>query len=294
MTEPVVWVDGDLVPASQARISALDRGFRGGEGVFTTLRADDGRVFRWQAHLDRVLGDATALDLPLDAARVTAAVAATVAANHHLGASLAVRITCSAGPVDLAAAFPASGARIPTVVVTAQAVGPAPGPARGHPVPWHRQLAQLKTTSYLPATLAQQRARAAGATDALLCDAEATVLEDATVLEAASANLFVVVGGAVRTAPVTAGVLPGVTRTAVLEVTVGLGHEVAQEACTLTELRRAEEAWLTSSVRGVRALTHLDGVAIGSGLEGEVTASVRDGYRALVTREQAPLPVLRS
>ncbi|MFU8840868.1 MAG: aminotransferase class IV [Nitriliruptoraceae bacterium] len=287
MTEPMVWVDGRLAPASTARISALDRGFRSGEGVFTTLRADAGRVFRLRAHLDRLLRDAATLELHLDAERLTGAVAATVAANHHLGPSLAVRITCSAGPVDLAAAFPATGPRAPTVVVTAQAVGPGRGAARGHPVPWHRQLAQLKSTSYLPATLAQQHARAQGATDALLCD-------DGHVLEAASANLFVLHRGTVHTAPVEAGVLPGVTRSAVLEVLADLGLPAVQRACTLAELRAADEAWLTSAVRGIRALTHVEDAAIGSGEEGAVTDRVRAGYRALLEREQAPLPDVRS
>jgi branched-subunit amino acid aminotransferase/4-amino-4-deoxychorismate lyase len=288
MTEPVVWVDGHLTPASAARISALDRGFRSGEGVFTTLRADDGYVFRLRAHLDRVLGDAAVLGLTLDAEQLAGAVAATVAANHHLGPRLAVRITCSAGPVDLSASFPAGGASSPTVVVTAQAVGAAPaGTAHGHPVPWHRQLAQLKTTSYLPATLAQQHARSHAATDALLCD-------DGVVLEAASANLFVVHHGTIRTAPVAAGVLPGVTRSAVLEVVADLGLPAEERACTLEELREADEAWLTSAVRGIRALTRVDTVPIGGGDEGPVTTRVRAGYAALLAREQAALPDVRS
>lgn len=287
MTEPRVWVDGDVVPASQARISAMDRGFRSGEGVFTTLRADHGRVFRLGAHLDRLVGDAAVLELSLDAATLTAAVATTVAANHHLGASLAVRITCSAGPVDLAAAFPAGGDRVPTVVVTAQAVGPPAAAARGHPVPWQRPMAQLKTTSYLAASLAQQHARAAGATDALLCD-------DGRVLEAASANLFVVRAATVWTAPVDAGVLPGVTRGAVLETLATLGIDVEPQAATLADLATAEEAWLTSAVRGVRALTHLDAAPIGTGEPGPITHQVRAAYEELLARERAPLPDVRS
>lgn len=286
MKEPKVWVDGGLVAASGARISALDRGFRSGDGVFTTLRADGGQVFRLTAHLDRVVRDAAALDLHLDPRDLAGAVAATVAANDHLGPSLAVRITCSAGPVDLTAAFPASGPRRATVVVSAQSVGPPPGPARGHRVPWHRQHAQLKTTSYLPATMAQRLARTHGASDALLCD------PDGTVLEAASANLFVVLDGGVQTAPVTAGVLPGVTRSAVLEVLEELGVPCSEQACTWAELLRADEAWLTSAVRGIRSLTHLDDTAVGSGEPGPVTTAVADGYRRLVAREQRPLPEL--
>jgi branched-chain amino acid aminotransferase len=286
--EPQVWVDGAIVPASQARISALDRGFRSGEGVFTTLRADDGRVFRLDAHLGRLLSDATALELPLDAGTLTVAIATTVAANRQLGRSLAVRITCSAGPVDLAAAFPAGGERVPTVVVTAQAVAPTTTSARGSIVPWQRPMAHLKTTSYLAATLAQQHARAAGATDALLCD------DEGRVVEAASANLFVVRSGVVWTAPVDAGVLPGVTRAAVLETLSALGRTVEHAAVPVAELADADEAWLTSAVRGVRALTHLDAAPIGAGEPGPVTTEVRAAYAALLDRERAPLPDVRS
>ncbi|MFP4311413.1 MAG: aminotransferase class IV [Nitriliruptoraceae bacterium] len=284
MSGPMVWVDGAVVPAAAARISALDRGFRGGEGVFTTLRADRARVLRLGAHLDRLTQDAQVLGLELDREELTTAVAATVAANRHLGASLAVRVTCSAGPVDLSHAFPASGPTRPTVVVTAQAVGSAVGSARGEPVPWHRPMAELKSTSYLPATLAQRRAVVAGATDALLCD------DAGRVVEAASANLFVVLDGEVRTAPLDAGVLPGVTRTAVIEVLASLGRPVREQACTLPELAGAEEAWLTSSVRGIRALTHLGGDPIASGEPGPITEQVRTGYQALLAREQLPLP----
>ena len=287
MREALVWVDGALVPASRAHISALDRGFRGGEGVFTTLRADRGRVFRLGDHLARLLGDAAVLHLDLDATVVAAAVAATVAANDHLGASLAVRVTCSAGPVDLTEAFPASGARLPTVVVTAQAVGSGPGAARGHPVPWPRPMAQVKSTSYLTALLAQQQARAAGATDALLCTGEGWVLE------AASANLFAVCAGTVLTPPVADGILPGVTRGAVLETLEALGLAVTQRSPSLTELSHAQEAWLTSSVRGIRALTHLDTAPIGTGRPGPITEQVRAAYRDLLDRE-ATVPDLRS
>lgn len=288
-TEPVVSIDGDLVPASEARISALDRGFRGGEGVFTTLRADQGRVLRLAAHLERLCRDAAVLDLHLDPAELTTAVARTIAANAHLGSALALRITCSAGPVDLTGPFPSSGPRRTTVVVSAQPVGqPSAEGAVGHALPWHRPMAHLKTTSYLPATLAQRQAVAAGATDALLCD------ETGLVLEAASANLFVVRGGEIRTAPAGGAVLPGVTRTAVLEILAGLGLTVREVAVSLAELAGAEEAWLTSSVRGVRALTHLDDVPLGTGRMGPVTAQVEAAYAALLAREQEPVPELRS
>lgn len=288
MTAPVVWVDGRLLPVHLATVSAVDRGFRSGEGVFETLRVREGRTFRLASHLERLQTAATGVGLHVASTALTEAVAEVVEANAHLGADLVVRITCSAGALDLSGPFPGQGVGPATVVVTAQrtrAAGAPPlPPATGSLVDLHRPLAAWKTTSYLVALTAGREARRRGASDALLCDAAGRPLE------AATANLFAVSGTTLVTAPVTAGVLPGITRAAVLAIATELGLAVDERALSRTELRAAAEALLTSAVRGVQPLVVLDGRPIGSGTSGPITRRLDAALQELVATTSRPLP----
>ncbi|MFO7960371.1 MAG: aminotransferase class IV [Nitriliruptoraceae bacterium] len=285
---PMVWVDGRLLPAHLATISALDRGFRSGEGVFETLRVRQGRTFRLAAHLERLQTGAVGIGLHVAPQALIEAVGAVVEANAHLGADLVVRITCSAGPVELASPFPGRSAGPATVVVTAQrtrAAGAPPlPPASGHLVEFHHPLGAWKTTSYLVALTAGREARRHGASDALLCDAAGRPLE------AATANLFAVSGSTLVTAPVTAQVLPGITRAAVLQLATALGLVVEERVMDRTELRSAAEALLTSAVRGVQPLVALQGRPIGDGTPGPTTRRLAAGLRELVATTSLPLP----
>lgn len=285
---PMVWVDGRLLPVQRATISATDRGFRSGEGLFETLRVRQGRTFRLAAHLERLHDAATAIGLTLEPSTLPGAIAAVVEANAALGSDLVVRITCSTGPVDLAVPFPGRGAGPATVVVTAQptrAAGAPPlPPASGHLVDLRRPLAAWKSTSYLVALVAQRDARRQGASDAVLCD------QTGSPLEAATANLLAVDGDTLITAPVGAGVLPGVTRAAVLELAPELGLAVAERVLGRDELAAAPEALLTSAVRGVQPLVALDGRPVGDGRPGPTTRRLGAALDALVAATAAPLP----
>ncbi len=286
-TEQLVWVDGRVVPAHAATISALDRGFRSGEGVFETLRVQQGRAFRLAAHLERLRAGAAGIGLHVAPPALLEAVAAVVEANAHLGADLVVRITCSAGPVQLSDPFPGHRPGPATVVVTAQrtrAAGAPPlPPAFGHLVELHRPLAAWKATSYLVSLTATREARRHGASDALLCDAAGHPLE------AATANLFAVRGNTLVTAPVSAEVLPGITRAAVVELAAALGLVVDQRVMSRSELATAAEALLTSAVRGVQPLVAVQGRPIGDGMPGPITRGLAAGLQELVATTSLPL-----
>ena len=275
-TEPLVWVNGALLPAAEARISALDQGFRSGIGVFETFRVRSGRVLRLSAHLERLRGAAEALGIALDAGELRTAVAAVTTGNLELGPDLVVRLTCSAGPLDPLATFPGASLGTPAVVATAhRAPCDPPAPARVRRTEWQREPARWKTTSYLVSVLAQQQAREAGATDAVLCDAAGDPLE------AATANLFLLVDGALITPPVDAGVLPGITREVVLGVAAQVGQPVSLRRVTTAELHAAGEVFLTSAVRGVVPVAEVDGRPVRGGAPGPVTTAVTEAYDIL-------------
>jgi branched-subunit amino acid aminotransferase/4-amino-4-deoxychorismate lyase len=278
------WVDGRLLPAGQAQVSVFDRGFRGGEGVFETMRAYGDHPFRLAAHVDRAVAGAHELGFPLDRDALGAAVATTAAANLPVvdGADTAVRLTTSAGPIDPDSPFPGTPLGEPTVVVTSHRLRPpGTGGSSAVTVGLARELPHVKAVSYLVALTARRRAREAGADEALLTTG------DGRVLEGSSSNLFAFVGERLVTPPLREGLLAGVTRSVVLEVAGRLALTVEERPLTIAELAAADEAFLTATTREVVPLTTLDGAPVGSGRPGERTARIHTGYRAEVARERA-------
>ena len=279
-----VWVDDRLVPADQAVVSVYDRGFRTGEGVFETLRAYGQHVFRLAAHLERARAGAEELGFdPGPTDRLAEAVRATAAANHEAldGADSALRLTISAGLIDPESPIPGRGVGPPTVVVTSHPLAASAEGATAVTVPLARELPHVKAVSYLVAVTAKRRARELGADEALLTDGQGHVLEGAT------SNVFAVVDGTLVTPPTGAGLLAGVTRAVVLELTDQLGVPSQERALSLAELLQADEAFLTSTTRELVALTEVDGRAIGTSGAGELLGRLHGAYAAEVARERA-------
>lgn len=287
MSGLLAWVDGRLVPTAAATVSVHDRGFRGGEGVFETLRAYGDHPFRLSAHVRRAAEGAAELGFHLDQGRLADACRTTAVANldAHGGADSVVRLTASAGRIDPDSPFPGVPVGEPTVVVTSHPLRPDPAVwERGVSavtVPLARELPHVKAVSYLVSLTARRRAREAGAHEALL------TTPDARVLEAAAANVFAVVDGGLVTPPVREGLLAGVTRGVVLEVAARLGLPVDERPLPVTELAAADEALLTATTREVVPLVTVDGRPVGDGRPGPVTGRLHEGYRAEVARERA-------
>ena len=270
------WLNGELLPRSEARVPIDDRGFLYGAACFETLRAFGGAIFRLDRHLDRLEAGLRAIGVETPPrAELQAAIAATLEANALPEAR--VRLTVSAGTGGARPGLEPAGA--PLVLVTAQPVPDTVTPARalvarGTRVTADRPLPFAKTVNYLGPLLALDEARRAGLDQALLLDL------DGDVVEASTANIFAVLGGEggadlLFTPPLEAGALPGVTREAVLECARGLGLETAERRLPLAELLAAREALLTNSIAGVQPL-----------------AEVRDGDRSY--QFEAPGPLTRA
>ncbi len=280
------WIDDRLVPAAEATVSAYDRAFRAGEGVFETFRTYGRHVFRMREHLERAASGAEVLGFslpPLD--QLAAAVQATVDANVAPDADAAARLVASPGAIDPDSPFPGAPMGKPTIVVTVHdlVVDPA---VREHGVsailvPWGREVAHVKAVSYLASVLARRQARAEGADDALLTDA------DDNVLEAASANLFAVIHGVLVTPAVDGSILPGVTRQVVLEVARSEGLVVAERPIHLKDLQRAREAFLTASTREITPLVRIGDRDVGDGRPGATTRRLIAAFDRLVASEAA-------
>ncbi|PWC43191.1 aminotransferase class IV [Azospirillum sp. TSO22-1] len=263
MTE--VWLNGVIVPESEARIAPADRGLLLGDGLFETLRVSGGRPLRLDRHLARLRAGAEILGLavPLDDAGLAAAMERLLERRGLSEASLRLTLTRGPGPRGLLP--PAEPT--PTLLITAAPRTPPLPPARVVVAREtrrneHSPLSRIKSLSTLDGVLARQEAARRGADDALLLNTAGRVAE------ASAANLFLWLDGALVTPPVAEGALPGVLRAAVLEA-----FPVAERPVTVEDLARTEEAFLTSSL-GVRPVVTVDGRTLGDGRPGARTTKI--------------------
>jgi len=245
----VVAVDGRLVPASTASVSAFDHGLTVGDGVFETLQVVRGVAFAATRHLARLRASLAGLGIALAVsdADLVATMAAVIAANHLDAGRLRLTVTGGISPLGSE-----RGTAGPTVVV-ATAPLPAWEPTTAVvTVPWARNersaVAGLKTTSYAENVVALDRAHAQGASEALFANTLARLCEGT------GSNIFVGVGGRLVTPPLSSGCLAGITRALVCELV-----PVDEVDLPLTDLAGVDEAFLTSSTRDVQAIASIDG-----------------------------------
>lgn len=283
-----VYVDGVISPPEEARVSIFDRGFLFGDSVFETLGTVRGRLFAWPEHLARLRSSAAriGLDLPADEV-ISAAVEETLAAAGNEDSRVRVMVTRGSGPLDL---DPGTSPR-PSLFVIVQPLGnhPPEGVSVGV-VGLERAIdPRVKSGNYLASVLAVGEARRRfGPTthEAIFSRA------DGTVTEGASSNIFVVKGGEVRTPPLEAGILSGITRALVLEICGRYEIAVHETPLRLRDLRDADEMFITSATRGVLPVVALDGAVVAGGQAGPITRRLGTLYAALQDEKLAALSAL--
>lgn len=256
---PTFSIDGVVVPAERAVVPVLDRGFLYGDGVYEVARTGGGRVVDLARHLDRLTASAAriALDLP-PRADLERWIADALAAAGPPDAYVRVVVTRGGGPIGLDIAL----ADRPRTVIIAQPLArpPAEAYARGVAlavVAVERTSPRaldpsIKSGNYLNNILALAEARRRGAHEAILLNVEGKVAEGST------SNLFVALGGRLATPPLAAGILPGVTRRRVIELCAAAGIDAVERDFTVADLATADEAFLTSSIRGVLPVASID------------------------------------
>lgn len=258
-----IWLDGRLLDAAAARVSPLDGGWRLGDGVFSTLRAIDGEPQRLDAHVARTVHDAAALGITgIAADRLTEAATQVAAANAAAHPDLVLRLVVTRGPVAPDAPFGAVS-RSPTVAVLASPAPPPRASATATVVEGGRRPAAIKSTSWAWSAQALATARSVGADTAILT-------EHGEVLEAAAANVVVLVDGRAVTPPAHGRLLPGTTRALLLASTA-----LVEAPVTRAELDAAEEVVVTSAVRGAVPVVAIDDRPVGTGIPGALAQELR-------------------
>jgi D-alanine transaminase len=272
------------MPRSEARISADDRGFIFGDGLYEVTPFYRGSPFRMEAHLERMGRGFRELGIAPPAEDLGALKAALVRRNELDDEPMAiVYLQVTRGSAPRTHAFP-DPAVLPTVYAwakpftrpTAERWNEGFAAIRVPDRRWAR--ADLKTVQLLPNVLAQQAAAEAGATDALF-------VRDGLALEGGQTNLFVVVDGVVSTHPASNQILHGISRAAVLEVARERALPVAERPIPLEELERASEIFFTGTTAEVRPVVRLDGEPVGDGVVGPVARELHEGFLEKVARE---------
>jgi branched-chain amino acid aminotransferase len=278
-----VYVYGELREVRERHISALDRGFALGDGIFETIRVAGGRAFRLGDHLARLRASARVVQMPVpwtDA--VLAEGIAEVLRANGLGEAV-VRLTISRGIAVERGLLP-SGSVEPTLVIQASSFRElAPEVlARG----FSARISSVRRNEFSPAS----RIKACNYLDNLLARLEAhrSGTDEAIMLNSSgylaccsTANLHLVSGDRLRTPALECGVLAGVTRQVVRELAAPCGLQWEEAWLRPDDVLSADEAFLTNSVLGIVPLTRVDGVVIGDGLPGPATARLRQGYEGL-------------
>ena len=277
----LVYLNGALIPRSQAVISVTDYGFLYGFGLFETMRAYHGQVFRLERHLRRLTRSAEILGLAEGIPDLTGAVRETIRVNRLSDAR--IRITVSIGEGGM---IPDPGTcRKPTVLILA-------GPYQPHSEPVYERgfeaitssirrnsqspLSRLKSANYLESLMARQEARKAGVDEALCLN------EKGLVAEASMSNIFMVSDGVLQTPSEESGILPGITREVVLELASRLKIGAFERDIRPDEVFEAQEAFTTNSLMEIMPLTEVNNKPVGSDRPCPVTQRLMKAYRELV------------
>ena len=266
------FLNSEIVPLSEAKVSVLDRSFLFGDGVYEVIPVYDGQPFVLETHLQRLANSLSAVRMSCD---IDFADLVSRMIEQNGGGDMAIYIQVSRGapkernhliPADIDATVFAMTQAFPTPSEKTMKTGVSA--AICEDFRWQR--CNIKSTSLLANVLLRQQAYDQ--------DADEAILErDGMITEGSSSSVFALLDGTLRTPADAPILLPGTTRDRVIDVAREQGIAVVSQGISKAELYRADEVWICSALREVLPVTRLDGQAVGDGLPGPVWKKV---YRA--------------
>lgn len=281
----LAWVNGRFMPLDQAVVPVEDRGYQFGDGVYEVIRTYRGEPFQFDAHLGRLerSAEAIALSLPFRRAEWQQLIAEGLEQAGHTETKIYLQVTRGVAARDHA--FPANTP--PTVVLTFREMQPLAAAVSQDGVRaltledqrWGR--CDIKSVNLLPNLLARQRAKEAGAFEAIL-------LRDGLVTEGSVSNVAVVSAGRLATAPEGPRILSGVTRAVVLELARKDGISVEERFVTSDELRRADEIFLCGTTVEVLPVVQVDESRVGTGQAGPISRRLSLRFKETVNASRKP------
>jgi branched-chain amino acid aminotransferase len=281
-----IYITGQLVPREEAKISVYDRGLLYGDGVFEGLRSYGGKVFRLDAHVDRLFKSANAILLPIPLTRdeMSDAIEHTLQANAIVDGYIRVVVTRGVGSLGL----DPFECKNPQVIIIADTIALYPrelyekgleivtaSVQRTHPAALNPR---VKSLNYLNNILAKIEGLQAGCIEALMLN------HKGEVAECTGDNIFLVRDGVLYTPPIDAGILEGVTRQAVIELAERAKIKVREIPLTKHDVYIADECFLTGTAAEIIPVVKVDSRPIGRGKPGPITRNLENLFHQL-TRE---------
>lgn len=271
----IVYLNSRFVPSEEAHLSPEDRGFLFADAIYEVVRYGGGRPYRLAEHLERMRDGLTAIRIAADPQFFPAVASRLLAENGLENDDALVYAQVSRGVAPRYHAFPPEGTP-PTIFAFARRTDPPPPLEGGRAIlvpddRWGR--CDVKSVMLLANVLASQKAREAGAIEAVL-------VRDGIAWEGTKSNLFARVGRVLRTAPRGPRILPGVTRAATLEAAAALGESIEERPISIEELFSADEVFLASTTLWTYPVVEIDGRRIGDGRPGPLATRLKETLQA--------------
>jgi branched-chain amino acid aminotransferase len=279
-----IYINGEYFSRENAKISVFDHGLLYGDGVFEGMRIYSGKVFRLHEHMVRLYESALAIGLaiPITPEQMSTATKEAVAKNGLSDGYIRLVVTRGSGAlgldpgrckdpqviiiVDTIALYPAEMYENGLELVTASTI-------RNHPAALSPR---IKSLNYLNNIMAKMEGLRAGCVEAVMLN------HKGEVAECTGDNLFIIKNGILKTPPIDAGILEGITRNAVLDCARAEGIPTQELPMTRHDIFVADECFLTGSAAEVIPATKLDGRTIGSGKPGPITKKLKKRFEAMV------------
>ena len=278
-----IYINGQILPQEDAKISVFDHGLLYGDGVFEGIRAYNGKIFTLEEHLDRLYDSATAISLkiPMTKAELADAIKNTMEANNMKDSYIRLVVTRGVGKLGL----DPNKCATPQIIIITDTIELYPTALyengldivtvttiRNH---FSALDPKIKSLNYLNNILAKIESIQAGAGEALMLN------KDGYVAECAGDNIFIYKNKTLLTPPTSAGILVGITRNVVMKLAAEMEIKVKEELITRYDLYIAEECFLTGTAAEIIPVVKIDGRTIGTGKPGKITSDLLKRYRDL-------------
>ncbi|HAH87834.1 MAG TPA: branched-chain-amino-acid transaminase [Armatimonadetes bacterium] len=286
----VVYINGELVPQEEATTTVYNHGLLYGDGAFEGIRAYSGKVFKLREHVKRLYASAHTLmiDLPITREEMEQAILNLCRTNGVSSCYIRVTITRGVG-----LGLDPRGVKDPTIIIMTEqlALYPEEMYKNGLSVatvstrvpPSQCLEPRIKSTGkYVANIQAKLEANRMGAGEGIMLTLQGHVAE------ATGDNIFLVKDGKVITPPPYAGILEGITRNTVMDLSKDLGISMEEKLFTMFDLYNADECFLTGTAAEVIPVVLADGRTIGDGRPGEITNKFIEAFRAYTKVEGAP------
>jgi len=268
MSEAIVYLNGEYLPLSEAKVPVLDRGFIFGDGVYEVIPAYNRQLFRLDEHLQRLQNSLTAVRIhnPYSQAEWTHVLNKLLEKNPAEDSSIYLQVT--RGVAERDHAFPANvtptvfAMAKPLITTDAKTFNVGVAAITLDDIRW--QHCNVKAITLLANILLRQSAIDEGA-------AEAILIRDGEVTEGAASNVFIVTDGVIKTPPKGARLLPGITRDLIVELAHIQQLSIEEVNFSKAELLAADEIWITSSTKEIMPVVKLNDKTVGNGKPGPIT-----------------------